>query len=239
MAAVPILMLLFTVLAFRHSTGTSRARGAGVGAKRLLSVLSSIEQRERVVDEKVVWTGYARVYSRTVAYADGRPNVTFDVWGRTWRGGIFGVAIVVPFDRRTRTFTLVREFCVAHGRFVYSFPAGQVEAKHGDARHGAVAELAEEARLECVGPLRELLDAAVAAPQDKFQREAVSYYLCDDARRLSAEDAPQRDKEELIDVVHGVTASELVALVHAGVMQSNMIAASMLAIRELETRRLL
>lgn len=231
--ALPVLMIFFLVLSFRSGVSSGRRHITGGGVGRLLAALDS--KKERVVSESVTWTGYARVYSRTVAYSDGRRNVSFDVWGRTWRGGTFGVAIAVPFDRRTRTFTLVREFCVAHSRFVYSFPAGQVEAKHSDEHEAAEAELAEEARLECNTELTKLISAP--APQDKFQRERVVYYLCTDVKKLA--NPPKRDKEELIDVIQGITASELLGLVQAGVLQSNMIAAAMLALRELEERRFL
>ncbi len=232
-SALP-LFLFFLLFLIRYPPGAEERRHAfKPKAKELLKALET--DVEKVVSESVAWTGYARVYSRTVAYADGRPNATFDVWGRTWRGGMFGVAIAVPFVRKTRSFTLVREFCVAHNRFVYSFPAGQVESKHKDAADAAVAELDEEARLVCRKPMRELVKGA---PQDKFQREAVHYYLCDDAVRKRSGFA-MRDKEELIDIVPGVRVEELLALVSAGAMQSNMIAAAMLAIHDLTKRGLL
>lgn len=209
-------------------------------SQQLLSKLSELNAGYSVLEDKVVYSNFARVYARTVRYSDGT-NFTFDVWGRTWRDNSFGVAIAIPFTRtgrRTGSFTLVREYCVAHARFVYSFPAGQVELKkHADARAGAVAELGEEAGLKCTRPMVSLLGTDGGAPQDKFQREAVHYFLCTDARRDRARH--DRDKEERIQVVPDVSVKDLMALVRAGAMQSNMIAAALMAVEELRRSRLL
>lgn len=227
-------LILFCILRVYPSRP---GRGVAAQTAKLLDALATADagERQRVVGDTVAWTGFARVYSRQVLYEDGH-NVTFDVWGRCWRDEAFAVAIVVPFDRLTRTFTLVREFCIAHGRHVYSFPAGQVEKKHGgDATAAAVAELEEEAHLKCATRMRKLV--TMAAPQDKFQREVVHYFLCD--RIVPMSSAALLDPEERIDIVGGVKAATLLNIVRAGGMQSNMMAAALLAMDDLRLRRFL
>ena len=132
---------------------------------------------------------------------------------------------------------------------VYSWPAGVYEpTKHGGSLEKAgLMELREEAGLECGdggngggvdGGLVRLLSTAAGrggAPQDKYQREKVEYFLCVDARkRREGEEGRVLDEEERIEVVGGVRVEEVKELVLAGVMQSNMMAASFMAIDRLE-----
>jgi len=234
-ASVLPFFLLFLFCIIRGPVGRENRLQKARGVPKLLSMLKTKSQE--VAQETVAWTGYARVYERTVVYSDGRKNATFDVWGRTWRDETFGVVIIIPFVRSSRTFTLVKEFCVAHNRFVYSFPAGQIERKHKSILEAAKMEFAEEAHMKCARPLKPLLTGDIGAPQDKFQREAVHYYLCQDSKTVL--DAPVRDAEENIDIISGVRPAELLAIVKAGTMQSNMIAAAMLALHDLRMTRLL
>ncbi|PXF42893.1 hypothetical protein BWQ96_07340 [Gracilariopsis chorda] len=205
------------------------------------NLLKALQQRQtsyKVLSDKVVYDRYARVYSRQIRFPDGR-QFDFDVWGRVWKNDSFAVVTVVPFDRPTKTFTLVREYNIAHARYVYSFPQGQYErSKHRSIRHGAAAELEEEAHLQCdewVNLLHN--DLGRGAPQDKYQRETVHYFLCTAAHHV--QHAADRDEEENIEVVRGVTATQLRQLVAAGALQSNNIAAALMALHELSTLRLL
>lgn len=204
----------------------------------LLSALHKREAKYKVLSDDVVYDRYARVYSRKVQFPNGK-QFAFDVWGRVWKNDSFGVVTVVPFDRATQTFTLIREYNIAHARFSYVFPTGQMErAKHSSNEVAAAAELEEEAQLRCNHWLNLLgADGGRGAPQDKYQREAVFYYLCTDAEHV--DNAAQLDDEEEIEVVHGVTPEQLHGLVAAGAMQSNQIAASLLALDKLRNLHLL
>lgn len=193
----------------------------------LLDVLRTRERTYKVLEERVVYDRYARVYSRKVRYPGGA-EFEFDVWGRNWRNASFAVVVVVPYESVTGTFTLLREYNVAHGVFVYAFPMGQVEGKHTGVREAAAAELGEEVGLRCATELEGLID--VAAPQDKYQRESVSYFLCPRAVEGGKGGA---DPEERIEIVHGVTPTQLRGLVRAGAMQSNNIAAAFMALDRL------
>jgi 8-oxo-dGTP pyrophosphatase MutT (NUDIX family) len=202
--------------------------------ERSLAILRNASSMFHVVSESVVYSRYARVYSRKLRHPDGK-EFEYDVWGRNWRNDSFAVVCVVPFDSSDMTFTLVREYSVAHGMLVYSFPQGCYETgKHASPQAAAEAELDEEARLRCKkSSWIPLLDTPAGSPQDKFQREKVHYFLCADVFGLEEGDARQRDAEENINIERGISVAQLKALMRAGVMQSNNIAAGMLAINRL------
>ncbi|CAN8075838.1 unnamed protein product [Agarophyton chilense] len=228
-AALSVFFLVFSSVPVHPDTTTTA---------NLLQALREREKAFQLVSDSVVYDRYARVYSREVKFPDGK-QFAFDVWGRVWKNDSFAVVTVVPFDRRTNTFTLIREYNIAHARYVYSFPQGQMErAKHKSVHMGAAAELEEEAQLECNEWVNLLEgDEGRGAPQDKYQRETVHYFLCTAAHHV--EDAADVDEEENIEVVHGVTSSQLRELAAAGALQSNNIAAALMGIDKLRRLRLL
>ncbi|GAB0493330.1 hypothetical protein MMPV_004610 [Pyropia vietnamensis] len=237
-----------------------RSRAAAGGA--LLDALPTTAYS--ILSDTVVYSRYARMYDRRVETPAG--PIAYDVLGRVWKargrgggtdktdgGGSFAVVIAVPYDASTRTFTLIREYSPAHGRRVYGFAGGVVEA--GEAPAAAAArEMEEETRTVCAeggdaasgagsaartdggGAWVDLLgepEAAAGAPQDKYQREVVHYYLCTDAVPVGTGAGRPRDADEVMDVVSGVTADALRTVVRGGGMQSNFMAAALLALDEL------
>jgi 8-oxo-dGTP pyrophosphatase MutT (NUDIX family) len=207
---------------------------------RSIASLRNLSQMFHVVSESVVYSRYARVYSRRLRYPDGK-EFEYDVWGRNWKNDSFAVVCVVPFDARDLSFTLVREYNIAHSMHVYSFPQGCYErSKHVSPQAAAEAELDEEARLRCKpSSWIPLLDTAIGSPQDKFQREKVHYFLCTDSTPLTEGFGRERDPEEDINIERRVSVAQLKAIMRAGVMQSNNIAAGMLAIDRLRLDGLL
>lgn len=205
-----------------------------------LIALEQLSKRYSVLTEKVMYSRFARVYSRTVQHSNG-DTFEYDVWGRNWKNESFTVVCVVPYNPRTRAFTLIREYNVAHNKHVYSFPQGCYEkSKHASPMDAALAELEEEARVSCgISHMIPLLDTPHGSPQDKYQREAVHYFLCKDVIRLSNNSLRSRDAEESIEVTEHVPVSLLKGLIRAGVMQSNNIAAGLLAIDRLRQDGLL
>lgn len=200
-------------------------------SSRLLSALKSHDALYSVVKEKVVYDKYARVYSRDVRFPDGQV-FSFDIWGRAWRNDSFTVVAIVPFERRTRTLTLIREYNPAHKRHVYSFPQGVMEpSRHRDVEDAAAAELEEEAHLRCKKMIR-LFSGKVGMPQDKYQRESVYSFLCADA--VVVENPALVDAEEQIEIVRGVSISEFKSLAEHGALQSNNVATGLLALDRLQ-----
>lgn len=237
-----LVLTLYNVVAMLVThVPVARRHAATMRMERLLGMLGERDAHVKVIGESVVYDRYARVYSRDVRFQDGKVH-SFDVWGRVWKNNSFSVVAVVPFDCVSQTFTLIREFNPAHGRHVYSFPQGMVErTKHVDIRAAAAAELEEEAHLKC----REwtpLFDAQSGGggggvPQDKYQREVVYFYLCADA--VGVTHAAHLDAEEDIEIVSGVTPSQFKQLSHAGALQSNNIAAGLLAMDQLRQMNLI
>lgn len=201
--------------------------------KSLLQSLNTDDQSYTLISDRVVYDRYARVYSRTLRFPNGK-QFEFDIWGRNWRNDSFAVVCIVPFDKVSHTFTLVREYNVAHMRFVYSFPQGQVEGKHHDLLQAASAELEEEAHMRC-DDLKHMLTGngiTLGAPQDKYQRERVFYFMCTKWTQLTT--THRTDPEENIQIVNKVTPDQLYQLVAEGTLQSNNMAAAMLAIHQLK-----
>jgi 8-oxo-dGTP pyrophosphatase MutT (NUDIX family) len=201
---------------------------------RSIASLRNLSQMFHVVSESVVYSRYARVYSRRLRHPDGK-EFDYDVWGRNWKNDSFAVVCVVPFDAKDLSFTLIREYNIAHSMHVYSFPQGCYEqSKHASPQVAAEAELDEEARLRCQpSSWITLLDVSAGSPQDKFQREKVHYFLCTDSTPLTEGVGRERDAEEDINIERRVSVAQLKALMRSGVMQSNNIAAGMLAIDRL------
>lgn len=225
-------LLLLIALLTHHQWQTIPVHKDTKSTNQLVTALRNREREYSVLSDEIVYRGYARVYSRIVRFPNNK-QFAFDVWGRVWKNDSFSVVTVVPFDRETRTFTLIREYNIAHAKFVYAWPQGQVEtSRHDGAQQAAAAELEEEAQLKCQ-EWSDLLgkEAGSGSPQDKYQREVVHYYLCTDA--LHVDNAAERDLEEDMDVIHGVTATQVRELVAAGLMQSNNIAAGLMAIDRL------
>lgn len=210
-------------LVLRRSTRTD-------SGSALLAALKARNGRYAVVKDTVVYDRYARVYSRDIRFPNGR-IFSFDVWGRVWRNDSFTVVAIVPFDRHAHTFTLIREYNPAHGRYVYSFPQGVMEpSRHKDTRSAAAAELEEEAHLRCKHWVP-LFSGKDGMPQDKFQRESVFTFLCSDS--VVVQNPAHVDDEEEIEIVSGVSVDDFRNLAKNGALQSNNVAAGLLALDHL------
>lgn len=236
-----IFILPFVYLLVTHPRSFRRRHPHTVTTSKLLTDLHALNSKFEFVSDSVVYNRYARVYDRTIRFPNNQ-QFSFDVWGRAWKNNSFSVVVVVPFDKATQTFTLIREFNVAHNQHVYSFPQGMVEfgEKHTSVKHAATLELEEEAHLKCMDWIY-LLDhdeadttksSASAIPQDKYQREKVYVYLCTNAVELH-DNIAGVDAEEEIEIIHGITTQQVFQLSQAGVLQSNNIAAGLLAVEKL------
>jgi 8-oxo-dGTP pyrophosphatase MutT (NUDIX family) len=199
-----------------------------------IAALHALSKSYTVVSDTVVYSRYARMYARTIRRVDGS-TVDYDVLGRVWKNDSFRVVSVVPFSRVSNTFTLIREYNIAHDMHVYAFPQGCVEtSKHASPHAAAEAELDEEAQLRCSdGKLISLLEyTARGMPQDKYQRESVFPFLCTAAVRIPLGRGRERDSEEdSMDVVRGVGVKELKGLMRAGLLQVSFCALSEVTVR--------
>lgn len=160
-------------------------------------------------------------------YPTGK-TVSYDVIGNARSD--FKSVFVFPFDTRTHTATMLREYSPGRNRETMSFVAGMFEAaKHESLVEAARAELSEEARLKG-GELMELTLRGVAA--DKYSLNEFHYYLGLDAAR---DEAPlERDEEEWISVVEGVGLAEVRRLVSCGELNTPNSLLAMLALERLK-----
>lgn len=161
-----------------------------------------------IVHEKQLFHRYQTIYDRTVRYPNGQ-TVSYDIIGNA--RSEFKSVFVFPFDRESRTVTMLREYSPGRNRETMSFVAGMYEKdKHGSLEMAARCELSEEACLkggELVG-----LTGGVAA--DKYSLNEFYYYLGLDAEK--DERPGERDKEEWIKVVEGVRLAEVRDMVMTG-----------------------
>lgn len=196
-----------------------------------------------VVREALAWRGPHRsILSRTVELPGARSQeATFDVLecghGRE-------SVLVVAWDTKSRTATLIREFHPGPLEFQYGAVAGGVEpTKHKSPLEAAQFELEEEARL--VGgtwvPLLESPQGTGLASlgHDKYSTERFFPWLVLDAQRVEEESARPRDDEECIGVVDGLTAIELRRLLRSGSMNCPSSTAVFLALDRLDEMGLL
>ncbi|KAJ8904416.1 hypothetical protein NDN08_000934 [Rhodosorus marinus] len=182
-----------------------------------------------IVTEDVVFKRYGAVLDRCVRYPGGE-LVKFDIWSKNWRNNN-EFCQCVPYDSRTNTVTMIREYFPAQHKFHYGFPGGNVEDKHGSPLSAIQAELEEEAGLYG-GEWFPLLDVGKAAPQDKYQEDCLYMYVAVDSQVKEAETST--DVEELITIEHGVPISTVHDRIYKGELQANGIATFLLALRHLK-----
>ena len=172
-----------------------------------------------LLGETVLWKGAWRSMLQRAVTLPGaaKEEVKFDVVASNH--GDESV-LVLAWDTRTRTATLIREYHPGPNEWQYGVVAGGFEGKHDSPLDAGRSELEEEARL--VGGSwtsllipREEEEAAgggvTTVSHDKYTTNRFHAFLAVDCERV--EEGKARDDEESIRVVHGVTAAELRHLV--------------------------
>lgn len=161
-----------------------------------------------IVSEERIFSRYLTVFQRDVRYPDGR-IVSFDVIGN--ERSDFKSVFVFPFNTRSKTVTLIREYAPGPHMESLGFVAGMFErTKHTSLEQAARAELSEEARLKD-GQLVALTGGMAA---DKYSRNEFFYFLALDCEH--DERPGVRDEEEWISVVRDVGLDEVGRLVRDG-----------------------
>lgn len=137
--------------------------------------------------------------------------------------------LIFAWNTKTKTATVIREYMPASHRITYGLAAGLVEDKHGaDVATAARHELEEEAHL--VGGTWIPLSRRPSA-MDKYALTTVDAYLVIDPE-LEADPKPLDDEED-IEIVDGVSISDIRKWITNGEM--NLVSAwgCMLAIEKL------
>lgn len=141
--------------------------------------------------------------------------------------------LIVAWDTNTKTMTLIREYMPGSHRILWGLPAGLVEpTKHKDKNEtlAAVQELEEEAQLTG-GTWIRLTTPGKPVAMDKYSLTNVHAFLVLDP--WQAEHPKPMDEEEDIEVIRGVSISQIMEWIVAGEM--NMVSAwgCLLAIEKL------
>jgi hypothetical protein len=114
----------------------------------------------RVVSEAVSYKRYLTLYDRTVEFPDGpgkKAQYAYDVVGHP--RAAFHFVSIFPFHSKEQTVTMIREYAQGPNHYVWSLPAGGVDAtRHASLEATATAELSEECSL-LPGTLVRLLPA--------------------------------------------------------------------------------
>jgi ADP-ribose pyrophosphatase YjhB (NUDIX family) len=110
-----------------------------------------------VVSEAVSYKRYLTLYDRTVEFPDHKAQYKYDVVGHP--RAAFHFVSIFPYHADTGEVTMIREYAQGPNHFVWSFPAGGVDAtRHASLEATATAELSEECSL-LPGTLVRLLPA--------------------------------------------------------------------------------
>lgn len=161
-----------------------------------------------IINQKVLFKRYQTVYQRDVRYPDGR-QVSYDVLGNVKSD--FKSVFIFPYNTRTRTVTVLREYSPGRNTEQLSLVAGMFEpSKHDSIEMAARAELSEEAHLKH-GQLI-LLSSPIQA--DKYSLNQYFYFLVldpvPDFQPLS------RDPEEWITILEPIPVTQIKSLIETG-----------------------
>jgi len=189
---------------------------SGRGRKALTRLYSSespeFSGKFSILDEKVSFQRYQTVYERLIRYPNGK-RVSFDVFGNPRSD--FKSVFVFPYDTRTKTVTLLREYIPGINEVMWGFPAGGFDPKkHKSLEDAARSELSEEAFLTG-GSYFPMLESG-GVSQDKYSKNMFHMFLV--LNPVEDENPLPRDEEEYIQIVKGVTLPRLQKILAQGGM---------------------
>mmetsp|Transcript_7790 Transcript_7790/g.23543 ORF Transcript_7790/g.23543 Transcript_7790/m.23543 type:complete len:239 (-) Transcript_7790:742-1458(-) len=188
-----------------------RLRNNAGSARMCTEAVPTTSERFSIMDERVSFQRYQTVYERLIRYPNGK-RVSFDVFGSP--ASDFQSVFIFPFNSKTRTATLLREYAPGINGLTWGFPAGGFDPKkHDSLEHAARMELSEEAFLKG-GTFYPLTSHGVS--QDKYSKNVFHMFLAIDPE-IDENPAP-RDHEEYIKVVHDVELSEVREILGRGGM---------------------
>lgn len=215
----------------------------------------------KIVSETAAHSRYLTVFDRVVEFdrrasytsSDADPpsavstRVSYDVVGHPRND--FKFAVVFPFHSADATVTIVSEYCQGTNGRCVSLPTGGFDpTRHATLRDAAVAELAEEARLdgervvECLVKGDDIGEANVESGghpgflESKWCANRFKPFLAVDATALSAADAATahtRDAEEFSMTTERVSVERLRELMRGGDMMVPSIVTANLALEKL------
>ena len=206
-------------------------------ADRAMAAAAAMQMKQSKGGNKGGETEIASMRERKVTLKDGT-EASFSIFGRSENDvSVF----VLPFNTKTKHFTLVEEFHPGPNQQMKGLIAGMFEPKHGgSAEKAAIWELSEEARLK-LGEESKLIslapDARGGFSQDKYSSAHFLPFLALDC----VEDTRPRprDREENIQVHHDISVDDLRKLVKEGKLNMASTSFAMMGIHYLEENGML
>lgn len=163
------------------------------------------------IREEVVFRGYRNIVRREVRLPNDH-KVIYDVLTQKHLS-----VVVFPWDSRSKTTTLVREYHPGPEKFLYGTVAGMYELnKHTSPLECGKHELEEEAQLQS-NQWYELVDTAktsMGMPFDKYSNNHFFPYLALDCE--SVINPKPMDDDEFITLQRNVTYSQLMDYMKTG-----------------------
>lgn len=185
------------------------------------------EEGFEIIEKKVGYSRYLTIVEQKVRYPDGR-IVDFDVVSKGKTADIQPYFVCVfPFFTKTRTTTLIKEYCWGVNSMQYCLPTGAYESKkHASLLEAAKQELAEEAHLKggewiplfddkTVGQIgRDGQTTPIGLVEVKWCRTRFFPFLVIDP--VKDDNPPELDAEEKIDIIADVSLERLHQLLSRG-----------------------
>ncbi|KAJ3337412.1 hypothetical protein HDU93_001112 [Gonapodya sp. JEL0774] len=193
-----------------------------------------------VLKEEKLFKRFVTVYNRTIRQPSGLVS-EWDIVGHDQDGkGVpcaeANFVAVFPFDTKTKTTTLVREYAQGPHQMLYTVPCGAYDVrKHSSHLDAAQHELSEEALL--TGGTWITLSSGRGIPELKWSTNLFHVFLCLDP--VEDSNPGQRDPEEIITVCRNVAVDDLKASIMRGEMLLPAVQTSWMALEYLEKNSLL
>jgi len=204
------------VAAARRSGPSSRSLASIVGLSGGSSSSSNEDGGEQPqfvkIAEEISFAGKYRQIKRSSYRFPRGQIVDFDILTQHGQGSV----VVVAWDTKTRTATLIREFHPGAGRMQYGTVAGMFEKhKHTSALECASMELEEEAHLGApASRWIPLLAPGVTASFEKYSDNHFHAYLVLDP--FTVPNPKPLDAEEFIIIESGVSHARCMELIRTG-----------------------
>jgi len=101
----------------------------------------------KIISEATVYRRYLKVVDRLVEFPN-QEKIHWDIVEHSFNDSHLFVCIF-PFDLKTKTTTLIREYCQGTNSMSFGLPCGHFDRDHHkDLLHAAECELSEEAQLK-------------------------------------------------------------------------------------------
>ncbi|OEH80486.1 uncharacterized protein LOC34622169 [Cyclospora cayetanensis] len=165
----------------------------------------------RLLKDEVVYKGWRTVKRRTVSFPDGSVH-EFDVTDAP------PAVLCLPYNSKTKTFTLLREYCPGPHCGMFCVVAGLLEPRHQSVEHCVACETEEEAGVRGGRLVPIMENANLQLPGAKYTAQPFLPFLVIDGQKVSS-DRLAADADELIET-HEASTSEALDIVYKGQMTS-------------------